>query len=284
MKTNALTIGGYEGTFNRDMREHDDWVASPRSTVSAEANPWNSTVLQLFSAVVHRAPDSIALTDTQQRLTYGELWNFANAFRARLVAEGMRPGDRVGVAAARSAATVAAILGIVMAGGCYVPIEVKEFSGAVLGQIRDSSGIRYWVADEKTRQIADPTLWAGCFLLAVEEVARAADVAPVAIPPVQLDGESPLYVMFTSGSTGLPKGVVVPHRAVARLVTGQDFIEFDAAHTFLLHSPLSFDASTLEFWGSLLHGSRLVVAPARSLGLDDYTQLIVAARSDDPCG
>ncbi|HTU50731.1 MAG TPA: non-ribosomal peptide synthetase [Acidobacteriaceae bacterium] len=275
MKTDALTIGGYEGTSNRDVREHDDRFGQPRSVISAEANPWNSTVLQLFSEVVHRASDSIALADTQQSLTYAELWNFADAFRARLVAEGMRPGDRVGVAAARSTATVAAIVGIVMAGGCYVPIEVKEFSGAMLGQIRDSSGIRYWVADEKTRQNTDPTLWAGCFLLAIEDVARPADVAPVAVPAVQLDGDSPLYVMFTSGSTGLPKGVVVPHRAVARLVTGQEFIEFDAAHTFLLHSPLSFDASTLEFWGSLLHGSRLVIAPGRSLGLDDYTQLIL---------
>ena len=275
MKTNALMIGGYEVTSNRDMREHDDRFTPPRSLVSAEVNPWNSTVLQLFSAVVHRTPDSIALTDTQQSLTYAELWNFADAFRARLVAAGMKPGDRVGVAAARSVATVAVIVGIVMAGGCYVPIEVKEFSAAVLEQIRESSGIRFWIADEKTRKNGDPTLWAGCFLLGVEEVARPAAVAPVAIPSVQLDGESPLYVMFTSGSTGLPKGVVVPHRAVARLVTGQEFIEFNAAHTFLLHSPLSFDASTVEFWGSLLHGSQLVIAPGRSLGLDDYTQLIL---------
>ena len=234
MKTNALTIGGYEVTANRDMREHDDRFAPPRIAVSAEVSPWNSTVLQLFSAVVDRNPNSIALADTEQSLTYGQLWNFADAFRARLVAQGMKHGDRVGVAAARSVATVAAIIGIVMAGGCYVPIEVKEFSAAVLGQIRDSSGIRFWVADEKTRHNADPMLWAGCFVLAIEEVTAPSGTVPVAIPTVQLDSESPLYVMFTSGSTGLPKGVVVPHRAVARLVTGQDFIEFDATQTFLV--------------------------------------------------
>jgi amino acid adenylation domain-containing protein len=268
-------IGGDEEMPNCDMREQVDQPTPVRSAASAEANVSSSTILQLFSAVVHRAPSSVALVDTQQSLTYAELWNYADHFRARLVAAGVKPGDRVGVAAARSAGTVAAIVGIVMAGGCYVPMDVKEFSAAVLSQIRESSGIQFWVVDEKTRQIADPSLWAGCFLMAIEEIAVPSGVVPVAIPGVQLVGESPLYVMFTSGSTGLPKGVVVPHRAVARLVTGQDFIEFDEAQTFLLHSPLSFDASTLEFWGSLLHGSRLVVAPARSLGLDDYTELIL---------
>jgi amino acid adenylation domain-containing protein len=274
VKANALTIGGYEVAFDRDMHEHDDRFAPVCDAISRQTNPWDTTVLELFSTAVHRTPNSIALADTEQTLTFAELWNYADAFRARLVAKGMNPGDRVGVAAGRSTATVAAILGVVMAGGCYVPVEMKEFSAAVLGQIRDSSGIRHWVADEKTRQIADSTLWEGSSLLAVEEVARPTGTEPVAIPAVVLDGDSPLYVMFTSGSTGLPKGVVVPHRAVARLVSGQDFIEFDAKHSFLLHSPLSFDASTLEFWGSLLHGSRLVVAPGRSLGLDDYTHLI----------
>jgi len=275
VKANALIIGRDEGTPNRDKREQVDRSIPAGNAVSAEASPSSSTILQLFSAVVHRAPSSIALADAQQSLTYAELWNYADAFRARLVAAGMKPGDRVGVAATRSVGTVAAIVGIVMAGGCYVPMDVKEFSAAVLSQIRESSGIRFWVADEKTRQIADSAPWAECFLMAIEEIAVPSGTVPVAIPSIQLDGESPLYVMFTSGSTGLPKGVVVPHRAVARLVTGQDFIEFDAVQTFLLHSPLSFDASTLEFWGSLLHGSRLVVAPSRSLGLDDYTQLIL---------
>ena len=111
-------------------------------------------------------------------------------------------------------------------------------------------------------------------VLSVEEVLRPVDAELAKVPAIAICGESPLYVMFTSGSTGLPKGVLVPHRAVARLVVGQQFIEFAPRQTFLLHSPLSFDASTLEFWGSLLHGSRLVVAPQGSLGLDVYTQLI----------
>ncbi|MES2221036.1 MAG: non-ribosomal peptide synthetase [Acidobacteriota bacterium] len=271
MKANASPINGYELRSNRDIPADDD----RRIAFVDPANRWDRTVLQLFSATVQQAPDSIALTDSQQSLTYAQLWNFADAFRARLVVQGMKPGDRVGVAASRSMAAVAAMVGIVMAGGCYVPIEVKEFSEAVLGQIRESSGIRYWVADERTRKNAQPSLWAGSFLLGVEEVPLPVESFPVPVPEVPLDGESPLYVMFTSGSTGRPKGVVIPHRAVARLVTGQNFIEFDAAHTFLLHSPLSFDASTLEFWGSLLHGSRLVIAPGRSLGLDDYTQVIL---------
>ena len=277
MNPNVLTIGSCEVSPKCGLHEPADSSAPNRNFAPIlDKNPWNRTVLELFSECVHRAPNSIALDDTQQTMTYAELWNFAGAFRARLVAQGVKPGDLVGVAAGRSVATVAAILGIVMAGGCYVPVEIKEFSASILGQIRESSGLRTWIADAKTRQTADPTLWEGCSVLPVEEVARPAGTGPVEIPTVaMIHGESPLYVMFTSGSTGLPKGVVVPHRAVVRLVTGQNFIEFDSTHTFLLHSPLSFDASTLEFWGSLLHGSRLVLAPGRSMGLDDYTQIIL---------
>lgn len=276
MKTNTLTIDGWNVSPIHSLQEHGDRTAPDLGfAANPKTNPWNTTVFELFSEIVHRAPNSIALADGQQSLTYAQLWNFADAFRARLVGQGVKPGDMVAISASRSLATVAAILGIVMAGGCYVPIDIEEYPVSALSRIAGLEGLRHWIADAKARQMADPMLWERCSLLAVEDVALSVHAEPVAIPTVATLGESPLYVMFTSGSTGAPKGVVVPNRAVVRLVSSQEFITFDSTQTFLLHSPLCFDASTLEFWGSLLHGSRLVVAPGRSLGLDDYTNLIL---------
>lgn len=300
MKANALTIGGWAVSPICGMQGHGD-RSTPNlgSALSPEMNPWNTTVLELFSENVQRAPNSIALADGQQSLTYAQLWNFADAFRARLVGQGVKPGDMVAISASRSPATVAAILGIVMAGGCYVPIDIEEFPVSALSRIAGLEGLRHWIADAKAREKSCPVLWEGrgdlpkdvtpcslvsyccnplscwCSVLPLEKVLCPVGNDLAEIPRTAIDGDSPLYVMFTSGSTGEPKGVVVPNRAVVRLVSDQQFIEFDSAQTFLLHSPLSFDASTLEFWGSLLHGSRLVVAPGRSLGLDDYTNLIL---------
>ncbi len=244
------------------------------SAPDPEPDPWNTTVLDLFRTIVYRSPHAPAISDTQVSLTYVELWNFAAAFRARLVAQGIRPGDMVGIAASRSIATVAAILGVVMAGGCYLPVDLEEFSASVLARLAERSGLRHWIADANARQSASSVVWTGCPVLALEDVSCFIDGDLAGIPDPAIDANSPLYVMFTSGSTGLPKGVVIPHRAVVRLVTGQNFLRFGPEQTFLLHSPLSFDASTLELWGSLLHGSRLVLAPARRLGLDDYAELL----------
>ncbi|HWF66607.1 MAG TPA: non-ribosomal peptide synthetase [Acidobacteriaceae bacterium] len=252
-------------------------------------DPWKTTILELFRNAVYRTPHAVAISDGRTSLTYAQLWNFAAAFRDRLTAQGIRAGEMVGLAADRSIPTVAAILGVLQAGACYVPLNLQEFPASILVPLVDQSGLRHWIADAGARQSMDFPLVAKGVVLPLESVSRPAaehlvsehpvsdqpvSDQPVAVPEAAIHPDSPLYVMFTSGSTGLPKGVVVPHRAVARLVSGQNFMQFGPDQSFLLHSPLSFDASTLELWGSLLHGSRLVVAPSGRLGLDDYSRII----------
>ena len=82
------------------------------------------------------------------------------------------------------------------------------------------------------------------------------------------------YVMYTSGSTGLPKGVGVRHRGVIRLVEGQDYAEFGEQEVFLQFAPHSFDASTFEIWGCLLNRGRLVIAPAEARSADDLAEVL----------
>lgn len=249
-----------------------------------DCDPYSNTVFDLFSTVVRQFPDAVAISGKLAQptaddlpsvtLTYAELWNYAAAFRYRLLALGVGPGDFVGIAASRSVATIAAILGVVMAGGCYVPIDFKDYPPEVVRQMIPAHTIRCWILDAETRKTGAPFLPESSETLALEEMGCPVHPVAVDLPAPPITAESPLYVMFTSGSTGQPKGVVVPHRAVVRLVSGQQFMEFGPHQAFLLHSPLSFDASTLELWGALLHGSQLVVAPARRMGLDDYANLI----------
>jgi amino acid adenylation domain-containing protein len=78
---------------------------------------------------------------------------------------------------------------------------------------------------------------------------------------IVISGDSLAYVMYTSGSTGNPKGVAVPHRAVVRLVKQSAYVDFGPGEVFLQLAPVTFDASTLEVWGALLNGGRLVLMP-----------------------
>ena len=87
--------------------------------------------------------------------------------------------------------------------------------------------------------------------------------------------------MYTSGSTGTPKGVAVTHRAVVRLVTSPNYVCLDAEQTLLQLAPLTFDASTLEVWGALLNGGRLVVMPPSVPTLDELSRVIVDRGRDD---
>src|SRR6185295_7785645 len=97
-----------------------------------------------------------------------------------------------------------------------------------------------------------------------------------ALPETVVAADQLAYVMYTSGSTGTPKGVAVTHGGVVRLVTSPNYVRLDAEQTLLQLAPLTFDASTLEVWGALLNGARLVVMPPSAPTLDEISGVIEA--------
>lgn len=223
------------------------------------------SVIDRFLHIVDRYPDRIALCclfDQQWRqLSYVELTQHAQNYAVQLVDAGVQPGDAVMLPSVRSAELVSQLLGILWVGAHYVfvdpeyPVERQQFirsqSGAkwAFGKVIFESYSSFQNGSQNDSQSGYQ--W-------VEPPENAAADRRVDNRSV---GETAAYIMFTSGSTGQPKGVVVPQRAITRLVSDTEYIDFAAEQTFLLHSNLSFDASTLELWGPLLNGGCCVIYP-----------------------
>ncbi|MFB0984655.1 MAG: AMP-binding protein [Phycisphaerales bacterium] len=212
--------------------------------------PQFQTVTERFDDQVRSSKNAVAIIESNRTFTYPELDRWSRDIASRLQKAGLNSGDFVALTGARSGATIAAMLGVTRAGGCFVPIDSDLPSERINAQLAcarprfaigpdfgqfSSCNVEAWI---------DPTF--------VESEANVPVVAP------KIGFNSPFYSMFTSGTTGEPRGAVIPHRAILRLVedpwflpNGQEFKMFHAA-------PLAFDASTLEIWWTILNGGTVV--------------------------
>ncbi len=229
--------------------------------------PRERCIDELFAEQARRAPARVALECGDQRLTYRQLDERANRLAHHLRALGVGPEVPVGVCLERSPELIVALLAILKAGGAYVPLDPQAPRRRLAGHLEDL-GISRIVTVRGLAAVIPATRVAPVCLDA--ERARIA-AQPRTRPPGAAIPEQLAYVMFTSGSTGEPKPIAVPHRGVVRLVRGADSIDFGPDEVILGLAPPTFDASTLEIWGSLLHGARLVLPragtpTARALG------------------
>ncbi|MEU3522502.1 non-ribosomal peptide synthase/polyketide synthase [Streptomyces sp. NPDC038707] len=207
---------------------------------------WNTTVrpadprspVDLFAEQARRTPDAVAVHDGGLELTYRELHAWAGTLAGRLLAGGLAPEGRVALLMDRSAELVVAQLAVLLAGGAYVPVDPR--------------------APEERRRTLLRRADAATRLTAADVAAARTGAAGHRLP--RPDPDRLAYVMFTSGSTGLPKAVAVRHRDVAALATDSRF-GGGVCDRVLLHSPVAFDAATFEVWAPLLNGGRVVVAP-----------------------
>ncbi len=238
---------------------------------------WNRTEIAFPICCVHerfeqqaeRTPDAVALLYEGESLSYRELNERANQVAHRLLKLGVKPEAFVGICLERSLEMIVAVLGILKAGGVYTPIAA-DLPAARRRTMMADAGIRHLIT---SRSETEQYQGAVEHILVLDENAALAGESS-ANPGVLQFPESPAYVNYTSGSTGQPKGVLVPHLSVLRLVCGPNFMQLDSGARFLQMAPLSFDAATLEIWGPLLNGGSLAVMPAGRASVQEIGDVV----------
>ncbi|MGW5531754.1 amino acid adenylation domain-containing protein, partial [Streptomyces xanthochromogenes] len=222
----------------------------------------DASLAALFAAQAARTPDAVALTHAGRSWTYAEADAVSSRFAHRLAGLGVGPETVVAVLMERSADLVLALLAIVKAGGVYAPLNAVDPASRLTRILADTAAPLLLV----DRNLADHELVTEAGdtrVLLVDDLTADTETAayPATAPEVAAHPDQWLYVMFTSGSTGVPKGVAVTHRNVAELALDHRWRR--AAHQrVLFHSPHTFDASTFELWAPWLTGGTVAVAPA----------------------
>ncbi|MGW2228796.1 amino acid adenylation domain-containing protein [Streptomyces formicae] len=246
-----------------------------------DAPPPTASLARLFERQARLRPDATALVDAgaEQTLTYGELNARADRLARRLTASGVAPGDLVALLMRRSAHLVVAILATLKAGAGYVPLHRGHPPERSRGILADTAA-RALLTDDAAG--AHPvTAGGGPPVIEVgdaETEGPGADTPGAGTPGADVPGDAVAYVMFTSGSTGLPKGVAVTHANVAAFALDRCWSD-DVAECVVFHANHAFDASTYELWVPLLRGGRVVVAPEAPPTAEHIGRLIATHRA-----
>jgi len=244
----AATIRGLPMLHDAGRSQVLNWSRGAQNPFPAQ-----KTIHEIFAEVVAQHATATAVSEGEATHSYRDIDRAANRVANHLVAHGLEPGGIVGLRSERGARFVIEALGVLRAGGAYLPIA----------------------ADEPVERLRVFEKTAALILLDPSSYAGASD-SPITIP---VSSESPAYLIFTSGSTGTPKGVIVPHRAITRLVCRTDYAPLMPDDVVSFQSNLNFDAATFEIWGALLNGARLALTSQ-----DDLLDPVRLAKHYRTCG
>ncbi|MBR8837985.1 MAG: amino acid adenylation domain-containing protein [Stigonema ocellatum SAG 48.90 = DSM 106950] len=217
--------------------------------------PQDKCIHQLFESQVQRTPNAVAVVFEDQQLTYGELNSRANQLAHYLQTLGVKPDVLVGICVERSLLMIVGLLGILKAGGAYVPID-PDYPQERLSFMLEDAYVSVLLSQKHlVEKLPEHEAQLVCLDTDWHLIAQSSQDNPI----TDVLSCNLAYVIYTSGSTGQPKGVEVVHRGVNRLLFGVNYVELDATQKFLQMAPISFDASTFEIWGALLHGALCVL-------------------------
>ncbi|WP_122857080.1 non-ribosomal peptide synthetase, partial [Pseudomonas viridiflava] len=232
--------------------------------------PRKQPVHRLFEQRAARHPDRVAAEHGQRSMTYGELNGQANRLAHYLIEQGIAPDDHVAIVLPRSLELLIGQLAVSKCAATFVPLDVNAPAERQSYMLDDCQAVCVL-----TRSTA-----------AINAATRRIDLdsldlsgQPSHDPELEQGSDTAAYVMYTSGSTGAPKGVRVPHRGIARLVLNNGYADFNEHDRIAFASNPAFDASTMEVWGALLNGGQLCVVDHETL-VDPvrFSALLIDAR------
>ncbi|AUB43295.1 Non-ribosomal peptide synthetase component F (plasmid) [Nostoc flagelliforme CCNUN1] len=232
--------------------------------------PKDKCIHQLFEEQVEKTPHAVAVVFEEQEFTYRQLNERANCLAHYLQTLGVGSEVLVGICVERSLEMVVGLLGILKAGGAYVPLDPNYPIERLSYMLDDAQVAILLTQDSLSSSVPSQTAWTVCLDTDWEVIEQHSQENLA----TSVSADNLAYVIYTSGSTGTPKGVYTAHRSVVRLLHNTDYADFNSEQIFLQLAPITFDASTLELWGSLLHGSKLVIFPSQALDLALLVQIL----------
>ncbi|HEV3037471.1 MAG TPA: amino acid adenylation domain-containing protein [Candidatus Angelobacter sp.] len=222
---------------------------------------WNTTtadfprarsLASIFEEQVNAHATEPAVVYEGRSLTYAELNCQANRLAHYLRSLGVGRSSRAGICVRRSPEMVIAVLGVIKSGAAYVPLD-PDYPKERLAFMIDDAGLEVLIAQTSlVGKLTDAPAPAIC----VESDLLSG--YPAGNPNHLTDGDDLAYVMYTSGSTGAPKGVAIRQQSITRLVCNNNYAQLGAGDRIAQVSSFSFDAATFEIWGALLNGGQLV--------------------------
>lgn len=249
-------VDALERTPEAPLRELAILPSAERRQLLLEFNatdavyPHERTVHSLFEAQALARPDAIAVEHAGQSLTYAELEAQANDLAHYLREHGVMPQARVAILLNRSFDLIVSELAILKCAAVYVPLDHHAPQDRQRFMLDDSAATL--ILTTRDRIVPEGVLRVNLDDLRLAYRGQSAVQASQA-------SDSPAYIMYTSGSTGQPKGVIVPHLAIGRLAINNGYADFGAQDRVAFASNPAFDASTMEVWGALLNGGRVVI-------------------------
>ncbi|WP_240334854.1 amino acid adenylation domain-containing protein, partial [Pseudomonas syringae] len=212
--------------------------------------PRGQPVHRLFERRAALHPHAVAAVHGRRSLTYGELNERANHLAHYLLGQGVRPNEHVAILLPRSLELLISQLAIGKCAATYVPLDVNA----------PAERQHYMLDDCQAKCVLTQSATSlGSTVQRIDLDQLNLDDQPAHDPGLPQASDTAAYVMYTSGSTGAPKGVRVAHRGIARLVLNNGYADFNEQDSIAFASNPAFDASTMEVWGALLNGGQLLV-------------------------